>query len=103
MSGKVPFSPQGGTGQKISATQTHARAAIGHATGQKQIALSNAGANTAFIKFGGDDVTAAVDEDMAILSGEVRIVSITSGATHIGVICDTGETATIFVMPGTGS
>lgn len=104
MASKVPFSPQGGAGQKIAATQTASSDALSQASGTKQVLVANlAGSDTAFVRFGGSGDTAVKDVDMPILAGESRVVSITSGVTHVSVVCDTGLTATVWVIPGNGS
>jgi hypothetical protein len=103
MASKTPFSPQGGAGQKIAATDTEAAVAIGHASGQKQLLLSSTGTNVVFVKFGDSTVTAAEDDDMPILPNTQVIVSITQGVTHISTVCASGESATLWVTPGNGS
>ena len=72
-----------------------------------RVRIFNAGPNTVFVNFGESGVTAAIPvEDtgatgIPIPSGMVEIYEV-GALTHIAAICDTGESATIFMTSGDG-
>ncbi len=82
----------GGTTTTISATQTSGTAAL--TSGTNSVRVVNAGANTAFLKFGTTTATATTS-DMPILAGVTEVFG--KGREDIvAAICDTGLTTTLY-------
>jgi hypothetical protein len=99
------FEPIGSTVTR-TVTTSSARVALtdpGIFGGKFQVRVANTGAYKAFIEFGGSSVTAAVATSMPILPSNVEIFTIAPGDTNIAAICDTGETATLYITSGFGA
>lgn len=97
-----PFAPMAAGTITISATQTNAQTAL-KAPGRSQVMIYNAGTKTVFVEFGTGSTVAAVATGTPIPVGAVLVLSIDPAATHIATICNTGETATVYVTVGKGT
>lgn len=99
-----PFMPQGTT--TISATQANASTLLTtNAVGAPACAcymITNAGPNTVFHTVTTGNGTAAVATSTPVLAGAIMIFSTAVGADTINTICNTGQTATVYVTPGEG-
>jgi len=80
-----------------------------NATVGTTIRVYNEGPGTAFVNFGGSDVTATIGADKATGTGIPVAAGRETGfrlknalATHMAAICDTGDTAQLFVTMGDG-
>ncbi len=66
-----------------------------------QVLITNAGPNTAFVRFGAAAATAAVATDLPILSGTSRVVT-KDALGFVAAICAATQTATLYLSPGEG-
>jgi hypothetical protein len=71
--------------------------------GKFQVRVANNGSYKAFVNFGDVTVTAAVATGMPVLAGNVEVFTIAPGDTYIAAICDTGESATLYITSGFGA
>mgnify|MGYP001066121005 FL=1 len=101
-----PFRPRAGATVSVSATTVSARAhmAAAPSNGRFQVRLFNAGADLAFVAFGGPAV-AATAADHALPSGAVEVVTVDSTDAdphdYVAAICASGS-ATVYAAPGEG-
>lgn len=98
----LPFTPQPGGNVTVSATTTSSASAIGAGSGLSQVAIKNAGSNTAFIKFGTDNTVTATSADFPILPGEANLLTKSEAHTYIAAITGS-STTTLYVTPGAGA
>lgn len=94
-----PFSPTQPT-QRVTATQANAQASIN--AQNAQIRIANAGPNKVFVRWGVGGQAAATT-DTPILAGTAELFTKAIGDNGFAAICDTGETATVFVTTGEGT
>lgn len=80
-----------------------------NATAGTTVRVYNEGPNTAFVNFGISDVTATIGADKATGTGlpcaagrETGFRLKTATVTHLAAICDTGDTAQLFITMGDG-
>ena len=73
------------------------------------VRVYNEGPGTAFVNFGASNVTATIGADKATGTGipvaagrETGFRLKTASVTHIAAICDTGDTAQLFITMGDG-
>ena len=101
MSRLQPLSPIAGSGATISATQTSSTAIndLGNV-----VEVHNSGANEVFVRIGPGAQT-AVTTDFPLANGERRTFSKAqnpASSWEIGTICNSGETATVYIATGHG-
>lgn len=95
-----PFYPKFGSGQTFSATNVSASGTI--PSGDKQIMLTNTGANTVFVRVSqSTDTAAATAADMPILINTQVVMTINENFTRLSYIAPAG-TATLHVIVGEG-
>ena len=70
--------------------------------GGGSVLISNSGPKVAFFRFGASGVTTTIAQGTPILSAEQKVFSMPPRATHVAVICESGETAEIYFTPGRG-
>jgi len=97
---QAPFAPQPGQTDKMSATSTSS--SITSNTVGPSLSIYNAGPHKVFVKIGTGAVTATKDVDYPIPPNAVIILSRPESAVTVAGVCDTGETATVYVTPGYG-
>lgn len=95
-----PFIPSGAT-KSLAVTDSTGRVALTGPGRSASVRIVNAGASTAFVKFGGSTVEAATT-DMPILPGTVEIFDLPESATYMAGICASGLTATLYATTGQG-
>lgn len=98
----LPFSPQPAGTVTVSVTTTTGNAAISAGSGLSQVAIKNAGAAAAFIKFGADNTVEATTSDFPILPGESNLLTKSEAHTYIAAITGS-STTTLYVTPGAGA
>jgi len=98
----LPFSPQPAGTVTISVSTTSAATAISAGSGLSQVAIKNAGDNTAFIKFGTDNTVEATSSEFPILPGESNLLTKSEAHTYIAAITGS-STTTLYVTPGAGA
>lgn len=94
----MAFRPNAKSTVSITANTTNQVLAL--PAGGIRVALVNAGASNAFVEFGGSDVQASAAYSLPILANApAREITRPAGATHIGVICASGN-ATVYATVG---
>lgn len=69
----------------------------------RTIVVDNAGTKRVFLSWGSASTTVTSSAfKHTIPSGSVQTLTIDPGATHLIAICASGDTATLYVMPGRG-
>src|SRR5690606_2095422 len=104
------FAPSGATA-RLDVDGTTDRVALPetvYAARGATVRVFNNGTNECFVNFGGSSVTATLGNDKAtqtgipIAAGRESGFRLTTDATYIAAICNSGETTTIYVTMGDG-
>jgi hypothetical protein len=97
-----PFSPSNLATTTISATQTAASTALASTdTALNVIRIVNSGPNIVFLTLGTGAQAPTVAAGFPMMAGTVEVFS-KGLADHIGTICATSQTATVYVTCGEG-
>lgn len=96
------FTPSTAGTKTVSATSSNSSTALNSAdAGCQALRIVNKGPNTIFVIMGVGAQTASVTTSMPMLAGTVEVF--TKGlADTIGLICNSTETATVYLSPGEG-
>jgi hypothetical protein len=87
--------------QVTSATQTNTNLTLNNVMGSRSVRVYNAGANTIFLEFQGSGV-ATTTEGIPMPAGGIEVFTVGQDITNVGIICATGETATVYTTVGEG-
>lgn len=97
----LPFSPEFGNSKKLSVTTSSSRVQLGVG---KSVLIANLGTNKAFVKLGDSSVAATVDVDLVVLpSSYVMLTRGVETDDYIAGICDSTESATLYIATGQGN
>jgi hypothetical protein len=107
----TPFLPIGSLTVTVSCTQTNTSQAVTfpNSSNPEQpntLRVVNTGPNTVWILAGVGATVASASAsvgDLPVPAGNTEVFWVPKGADHIGLICATGQTATVFLTPGQGS
>lgn len=92
------FSPSYGKTKTLSASSSSSQVAFD--AGQHFVHITNDGPNTVFIRIGNGSQTATT-ADFPILDNESKTLRIGPSNTNMAGICAVGQTATVYITPGT--
>lgn len=92
------FAPNGTPSAPAHISVTDVTAAATLPAASSDIAVSNIGANLAYIKFG----ASATTNDLPLPSNSTMWLNVPGGATQLSAIADTGKTTTVGIQGGTG-
>lgn len=96
-----PFSPQTAGTITVSVTQSAASTAFPTLNASCYL-VQNVGPNTAFHTVTVAAATASVSTSVPIAAGAIMVFSMPEGAAFFNNICNTSQTATVYVTPGEG-
>lgn len=103
MDDKTAFHPEPASGVTLAATQATGRVTLaGAGAASKAVRVCNRGPNDAFIEFGNATVVSAVATGMMLPSGNTEVFQTGISAVAMAAICNTGETAALYVTSGVG-
>lgn len=97
----APFSPQSAGTITVSATQSAASTAFS-TSGASCYMVQNAGPNTVFHTVTVAAATASVSTSTPVLAGAIMVFSMPQGSAFFNNICNTSQTATVYVTAGEG-
>ena len=100
MASLATFSPIWGSGFTASVTATSGNTEKGY--NSRSICLTNFGSNTAYVRTGVGSGTTATTADYPVLPQAQVTISKPNDHDYVAYVCDTGETASLHVIPGEG-
>lgn len=101
------FIPQPVGTVRLAATAASSRIALAKSA-ERNIEITNKGADPAYVAFGGSTVTAVAPTaggaagDYPVLAGQSKVIRTPPGATYGAAVCDAGKTADVCFTCGDG-